>query len=133
VDPLAQARAAGLAEGRVRVLGRVADADLAVLLNRATVVVVPSRAEGFGLAVLEAMFAGAAVVTSDDPALVEVGGGVPLVVPIGDSAALAVALSQLSSDSERRAAMIAGGRSRAATYTWAGAAKATWKLYRELA
>ena len=68
-------RAAGLSAGRVRALGRLSDSDLAVVLARATALVVPSRAEGFGLPVLEAMAAGTAVVTSDAPALVEVGGG----------------------------------------------------------
>ena len=133
VDPAAQATSLGLGPDRVRVLGRVSDADLAVLLDRATAVVVPSRAEGFGLPVLEAMAAGAPVVTSDDAALVEVGGGAPVVVPVGDEAALARTLCEVVTDPVRRAAMSAAGLERAAAYTWESAAAATWKLYGELA
>jgi glycosyltransferase involved in cell wall biosynthesis len=132
VDPLAEAAAAGLPEGRVQVLGRVADADLAVLLQRATAVVVPSRAEGFGLPVLEAMAAGTPVVHSDDPALVEVAGGAGVVTPIGDAGALAVALAQLADDAVLGAALAEAGRARAAHYSWAKASAATWELYRSL-
>jgi glycosyltransferase involved in cell wall biosynthesis len=132
IDPLSHAASVGLPADRVRLLGRVPDADLAVLLSRATAVVVPSRAEGFGLPVLEAMAAGAPVVTSDDPALVEVGGGAPAVVPIGDTAALAEVLCEVSLDPVRRAAMGAAGIERASAFTWEAAAAATWKLYREL-
>jgi glycosyltransferase involved in cell wall biosynthesis len=132
VDPLGQAAAAGLPEGRVRLLGRVPDAELAVLLRRATAVVVPSRSEGFGLPLLEAMAAGAPVVTSDDPALVEVGGGAAAVAPVGDERALAELLCDVVSDPVRRRRMAEAGRLRAEAYTWEQAARATWKLYREL-
>jgi glycosyltransferase involved in cell wall biosynthesis len=132
VDPVAQAASVGLPPGQVRVLGRVSDPDLAVLLGRATAVVVPSRAEGFGLPVLEAMAAGAPVVTSDDAALVEVGGGAAAVVPVGDAAKLAEVLGDVVIDPVRRRAMSRAGIERSADYTWENAAMLTWKLYREL-
>src|SRR6185312_14170855 len=74
VDPLRTAAELGLPPGRVRLLGRLPDEDLAVVLAGATALVVPSRSEGFGLPVLEGMAAGVPVVTSDAPALLEVGG-----------------------------------------------------------
>jgi glycosyltransferase involved in cell wall biosynthesis len=132
VDPLAEAASAGLPEGRVRLLGRVPDAELATLLHAATAVVVPSRAEGFGLPLLEAMAAGAPVVTSDDPALVEVGGGAAAVAPVGDDAALAALLCDVVNDPERRQRMSAAGLVRAEAFSWEQTARATWKLYREL-
>jgi glycosyltransferase involved in cell wall biosynthesis len=132
LDLAATAREQGLAPDRVRVLGRVGDADLAVLLSRATMLLAPSLAEGFGLPVLEAMAAGTPVVTSDAPALVEVGGGAPVVVPRGDAPALARAVAALATDPGERARRAAAGRVRAAEYTWHGAAEALWSLYRGL-
>jgi glycosyltransferase involved in cell wall biosynthesis len=132
VDPEALAREEGLAAGRVRVLGRLPDADLAVALSRATALVVPSRAEGFGLPVLEAMQAGTPVVCSADPALAEVGGDAVRTAPIGDAAALARALAEVAADAGLREGMVKRGRARAAGYTWEGAARRLWEVYRSL-
>jgi glycosyltransferase involved in cell wall biosynthesis len=132
VDVHELAREAGLAPDRLRVLGRIPDEDLALVLARASLLVVPSRAEGFGLPVLEGMAAGVPVVTSDDPALVEVGGDATVAVPVGDAAALARALGELAADDAQRAGMVAAGRARAAGYTWAGAAASLLSLYEDL-
>jgi glycosyltransferase involved in cell wall biosynthesis len=122
----------GLADGRVRALGRVSDDEVALLLGEATALVVPSRAEGFGLPVLEGMSAGVPVVTSDDPALVEVGGGATAVVPVGDAAALAAMLGEVVGGAETRRTMIAAGRSRARDFGWDRAARELVELYRTL-
>ena len=126
------AMAAPLPAGRVRALGRVPDADLAVLLDRATALVVPSRAEGFGLPVLEAMAAGTPVVTSDAAALVEVGGGAARVSPL-QPAALAAALREVAGDGALQARMADAGRVRAAAFSWDAAASSLWSALRGLA
>ena len=69
LDVVGIAAEAGLAEDRVRALGYLADADLAVALDRASVFAFPSLAEGFGLPVIEAFNFGTPVVHSDDPAV----------------------------------------------------------------
>lgn len=128
-DPLALAAAVGLAPGRARLLGRVGDPDLAVLLDRATALVVPSRAEGFGLPLLEAMAVGTPVVTSDAPALVEVGGGAARVSPL-EPPALARALADVVGDEGLRSRMAAAGRERAGAYSWDSAAQRLWTAAR---
>jgi glycosyltransferase involved in cell wall biosynthesis len=133
VDLAGLAAGAGLPAGRVRALGRVPDADLAALMHGAAALVVPSRAEGFGLPVLEGLSAGVPVVTSDDPALVEVGGGATAVAPIGDPAALAAALARVTGDEELRRDLVRRGRLRAGEFSWTGAATRLWDLYRTVA
>lgn len=118
VDLSGMAVAQGLAPQRVRAMGKLDDADLATALGRATVLVAPSRAEGFGLPVAEAMAAGVPVVSSDDPALVETGGGATRTVPVGDASALATALAQVVGDAGLRERMVAAGRLRAADHDW---------------
>ncbi len=130
-DPVALAAALGLPPGRVRLLGRVSDPDLAVLMARATALVVPSLAEGFGLPLLEGMAAGLPVLTSTDPALVEVGAGAALTSPLGPDL-LAEALSRICTDGPLRERLAVAGPARARAYDWDDAARVLWTAYRDL-
>ena len=132
VDPATEAARLGLPAGRVRVLGRLPDADLAVVLHRATVLAAPSRAEGFGLPALEAMAAGVPVVISDAPALVEVTGGAAVVVPRGEPAALAGALGKIVEDPEFRQHLVTVGRRRATEFSWEATGRRLWAVYEEV-
>lgn len=132
VDLDATADALGLRADRVLALGRTSDEDLAAVLSGALALVAPSRAEGFGLPVAEAMAAGVPVVCSDAPALVEVTGGAAYVVPVDDVVSLAEALGALARDEDLRARLSAAGLARTAGMTWAAAAEATWAAYGEL-
>jgi glycosyltransferase involved in cell wall biosynthesis len=130
VDPHTLAAEVGLSAGRVRVLGPVDDRDLAVTLSAATVLAVPSRAEGFGLPVLEGMAAGVPVVTSRDAALQEVGGDAVLASDTGDPAALADALRHICADGALRDRLIQAGSARVAGFGWARCARETAAVYR---
>jgi glycosyltransferase involved in cell wall biosynthesis len=131
VDVDRGARARGI-QGRVTVTGRVDDADLSSLYAGASLVVMPSRAEGFGLPVLEAMNLGVPVITSDDPAMREVGGGATQTFPVGDPTALAAAISRVLGDATLRADMIGTGRMRALDFDWSDSARMLWNLYSRL-
>jgi glycosyltransferase involved in cell wall biosynthesis len=127
VDLPAVAAAHGLPAARLHLLGRVTDAELALLLRRATVLAAPSLAEGFGLPVLEAMALGVPVVHSDAPALVEVSGGGAMITPRGDAGALADALH--AAVSGQFTGLVDKARRRAADFTWSAAARSVWELH----
>jgi glycosyltransferase involved in cell wall biosynthesis len=114
---------------RVHVTGRVDDADLAALYAGAQALAMPSRAEGFGFPVVEAMAHGVPVVVSDDPALTEVAGDAAEVVPIGDAEALAEALAQAAAPGSGRERRVARARARAAEFDWDRTAATMWSLY----
>ncbi|MGN6426480.1 MAG: glycosyltransferase family 4 protein [Leifsonia sp.] len=134
------AAAAGLPEDRVRTLGHLDDADLAVALDRATLFVYPSVAEGFGLPVVEAFKFGLPVIHSDDPALVEVSGGASLVVERpasaededGYSERLAAAIGRVLDDAELRSRLGVLASDRARAFSWRDSAERVWQLHADL-
>jgi len=125
---------AGLPDGRVRALGFVSEANLAVVLDRATVFVHPGMHEGFGLPILEAFRFGVPVVHSDDAALVEVAGGAGLVVEHGKgySQRLAATIASVLGDDDLRMRMSVLGRDREKAFSWRDSAERVWQLHADL-
>jgi glycosyltransferase involved in cell wall biosynthesis len=127
-----QARETGLAR-RVHFLGRADRQKAIALFKGCAFFVLPSRMEPFGIVNLEAMAAGKAVVASRT-------GGVPevvlddetgLLVPPGDPAALAAAISRLVADEPLRQRLGAAGRRRVTDFTWPAIARAFHEIYAE--
>jgi len=98
--------------------GYVPDAQLALLYRRCALFAYPSLGEGFGLPVVEAMAAGAPVLTSDRSSLPEVGGDAAVYCDPTDESAIATALEGLLGDPARRARLAAAGPPRAAGFSW---------------
>jgi glycosyltransferase involved in cell wall biosynthesis len=119
----------GLTE-RVRRTGRVPRDDLLALIAGASGLTFPSRYEGFGLPVLEAMALDTPVVASSATALPEVVGDAGQTVDPDDTEGWTAAMMALLSESER-ARWVERGRARAAELSWAAAAQATLTAHRE--
>lgn len=125
--------AASPCRDRIQLLGYVPAAELAGWYARAAIFAFPSLDEGFGLPVLEAMAAGAPVLSSNRAAIPEVAGDAAWLVNPEDAAELTGALVELSVSPERREKMARRGLQRAAQFSWDEAVRKTWQLYRELA
>jgi glycosyltransferase involved in cell wall biosynthesis len=102
----------------VRLAGFVTDSDLAGLYAACSAFCYPSLYEGFGLPVLEAMAAGAPVVTSHVSSLPEVGGDAVVYVSPEDEDSIGGALERLLRSPEKRAELSERGPARAAEYSW---------------
>ena len=116
-------------DDRVELRGHVPQDELTTLYRGAACLVFPSRYEGFGLPVLEAMASGAPVVATTAGALPEVAGEAAILVAPGNPAALAGGIERALADRER---LRAAGLERAARYSWAETARRTLEVYREL-
>lgn len=110
-------------------LGHVADALLPSLYAAADAVVYPSRYEGFGFPVLEAMASGVPVVTSTADAILEVAGDACLTVPPDDIDGLAHAMRRVVEDRSLRSDLVVKGLARAARFRWEMVAQQTRKTW----
>lgn len=108
------------------------DAEYADVLAGATALVSASRAEGFGIPLVEAMRLGTPVVVSDIPIFREIGGDAALYFPADDPAALAQAVGALErpGEWERRSA---ASVDTAARFTWSASAERLLEVLREVA
>lgn len=119
----------------VKFIGHVDDAELARYYRTATVFCAPSTGmESFGMILLEAMAAGAPIVASNIEGYREVvsDGKEGVLVAPEDAEALADALIALLNDPQRRTALSAAGRRKAATYDWGIIAQRMLDHYAEL-
>ena len=118
------------AAARIRRLGFVDDNVLPSLLRRARSVVYPSRGEGFGLPVLEALACGATVVTTSDTVMSDVASGTALLTPAGDCSSLAAQLDvALSLSDDQRSERASLARARAEQFSWASSIAQHVKAY----
>ncbi|WP_372671990.1 glycosyltransferase family 4 protein [Amycolatopsis kentuckyensis] len=109
--------------------GYLSDVDLRTVVAGASALVLPSRDEGFGLPVLEAMASDVPVVCTDIPALREVAGDCASLVQYGDVDGLAEALRTAVTD-PHAVATSASRRAHAANFTWRTCAELTVGAYR---
>ena len=118
----------GLTE-RVSFRGYVGKNELAVLYRSAECLIFPSRYEGFGLPVLEAMASGTPVVASRATSIPEIAGDAAELVEPGRPDAFADGVRRALS---QRTRLSEAGLVRAGLYTWAETAKRTLAAYREV-
>lgn len=121
----------GMAQ-RIHLYGPIEDADVVALMSDALGFVFPSRYEGFGLPILEAMASGCPVLSSDSASLPEVAGNAALFYDPDDIDGFAEGMTRIVNDNELRQKLVELGRERAACFTWDRCVKGTVAAYREV-
>ena len=121
-----RALAAALRRAGADVRGYVDENELARLYRGAACLVLPSRYEGFGLPVLEAMASGTPVVAAEEPALREVAGDAAVLVHRSE---LAAGIRRALAERER---LVAAGLERARLFSWRETARRTAAAYRDV-
>ena len=122
--------AAGLSN-RVKVLEWIPNKDLVLLYNAAALFVFPSRYEGFGLPLLEAMACGTPIVAANNSSIPEITDNAALLTEAGDAHALAETISLVLKDESLRTDLMVKGFKRAAFFSWDRCALQTIDAYKE--
>lgn len=116
-------------EGRLRFLHRVPNDDLVALYNAAALFVFPSRYEGFGLPLLEAMACGTPVVAANNSSIPEVVGEAALLAQAESAPEIARQMGRVLSDIDLSRRLSADGMRRAAEFSWQRCARETIVVY----
>ena len=109
--------------------GYVPDVDLPALITGASVYVLASLYEGFGLPILEAMACGTPVVCSSASSMPELGGDAARYFDPYDTHGMAAAIAAVLTDPDLRAEMRKRGLEQAARFTWRRTAEDTLAVY----
>ena len=112
--------------------GYVSEAELIAAYQQTDVFVLPSRYEGFGLPVLEAMACGTPVICSNTSSLPEVAGDAAVLIDPAQPNSLVDAMAQLARDPILRSDLSRNGLRHAATFTWEKTARETLACYEEI-
>jgi glycosyltransferase involved in cell wall biosynthesis len=119
-------------EDRVTFTGFIDDDDLPALMSAATVLAMPSKYEGFGLPILEALACGTPVVASNAASLPEVGGDAVLYAWPEDVRSWTHLLTLALDDIELRGWLREKGLRQAAKFRWDTMARETLEIYRAI-
>jgi glycosyltransferase involved in cell wall biosynthesis len=125
------ARELGFPDSTVE-LAELPEQEMPLFYGAAEALLLPSRYEGFGLPVLEAMAAGCPVIASNVSALPEVAGEAAILVPPDDLPAWNEAVLRLLRDDRLRRSLVEKGRERVSRYTWDDCARRTLAVYRRV-
>ncbi|MEX2013172.1 MAG: glycosyltransferase family 1 protein [Candidatus Levyibacteriota bacterium] len=117
---------------QIFVLGFVPQDDLVVLYNLATVFIIPSLYEGFGLPILEAMSCGCPVVTSKEGSIPEVAGDAALYVDAYDKASITEGIKEVFNSESLRKELSEKGLKQARKFSWKKTAEETVKVYEKV-
>ncbi len=129
-DPLRTARELGIDE-YVLTPGWIAEADLPLVYAAADVFVYPSRYEGFGLPVLEAMACGTPVVTTNAASIPELAGPAAFQLDPNDTKHMAAPIIRLCTEEESNDEMIERGFAQVEKFSWQKTAVETLQAYRD--
>jgi glycosyltransferase involved in cell wall biosynthesis len=130
-DVYQRIQALGL-EDWVRFIQQPTPEQLVALYNGASVLVMPSFHEGFGLPALEAMQCGTPTIVSDRASLPEVVGDAGLLVDPDDAIALADEMWRIMRDDQLRQTLRINGLERAKMFSWEATAMKTLQVYRHV-
>lgn len=131
-DPRRIARELGI-EAFIITPGWIAEEDKPLLYAAATVFVYPSRYEGFGLPVLEAMACGTPVVTTNAASIPELAGPAAFQLDPNDTKHMAAPIIRLCTEEESNDEMIERGFDQVEKFSWAKTARQTLQAYRDAA
>jgi glycosyltransferase involved in cell wall biosynthesis len=130
-DPIRIARELGIEEF-INIPGWIEEEDKPLLYAAATVFVYPSRYEGFGLPVLEAMACGTPVITTDAASIPELAGAAAFQINPDDTRHLAAPIIRLCTEEDSRDDLIQRGFDQVVKFSWQKTANETIQTYRDV-